>query len=70
MKTSTKQVNASAFTTPPQMRTNNEHTITQAPCETTCFTDADTVWDSNFPRCLEVISHGPWNYGPRGEFDL
>lgn len=55
---------------PPKMETNNEENISQAPHETTMYTDYDTVWDSNFPRGLEVISHGEWHYGPRGGFDV
>jgi len=52
---------------PPKMPHINEEVLTQSPCETTCYTNADVVWDSNFPRGLEDVKHGEWHYGPRGE---
>jgi len=70
MQTRDHIVRGTPFDYPPKMETSNEHEITNNPHETTCYTDADTVWDSNFPRGLEVISHGEWKYGPRGDFDL
>ncbi len=70
MNTSTHIVHDAFDIAPPHMRTSNEKSITEAPCETTCYTSGDVVWDSNFPRGLEVVSHGNWSYGPRGDFDL
>jgi hypothetical protein len=64
MKTSKHEIHSSHFTKPPVMETTNEEMLTQSPHETTCYTDADVVWDSNYPRGLEVINHGNWQYGP------
>lgn len=51
----------------PKMPSENEMKLSSMPHETNCYTDYDQVWDSNYPRGLEVIQHGPWAYGPRGE---
>ena len=67
MKTNKNIIHDSFAYMPPKMPNVNEKAITQPPRETTCYTDADVVWDSNFPRGLEVVSHGNWHYGPRGE---
>jgi hypothetical protein len=57
-----KELHATIHNRPPIMETSNEHNLNAPPHETTCYTDADIVWDSNFPRGLEVVEHGPWFY--------
>lgn len=66
MKGKVSEVRASIHPMVPHMEKTNEEMITQAPHETTCYSDYDVVHDSNYPTGLEVVSHGKWHYGPRG----